>query len=116
MKYKDIASKREREKAIVYEMISLYCRKNHKTNKKDGLCKDCQAVYNYAVERTNKCPFMESKTFCQNCKVHCYKPEMREKIKVIMRFSGPLMIFYHPALAISHLKESIKEKNALNKK
>ncbi len=28
------------------------------------------------------------KTFCANCKVHCYKPEMREKIRAVMRFFG----------------------------
>ena len=37
---------------------------------------------------------METKTFCSNCKVHCYKPEMRKKIRAVMRFSGPRMIFY----------------------
>ena len=31
---------------------------------------------------------MEQKTFCANCKVHCYKPEMREQIRKVMRFSG----------------------------
>lgn len=108
--------KREKEKAVVYEMIALYCRKKHGTKKKGGLCKDCQAIYDYAAMRTDKCPFMETKTFCSNCKVHCYKPEKREKIREIMRFSGPRMLFYHPVLAISHLKEDIKEKQNLKKK
>jgi hypothetical protein len=52
---------------------------------------------------------MESKTFCSNCKVHCYKPEMREKIREVMRFSGPRMIFHHPITAIRHVMESKKE-------
>jgi hypothetical protein len=38
---------------------------------------------------------------------------MREKIREIMRFSGPRMIFYHPIMAIRHLIESKKEKNNL---
>lgn len=25
----------------------------------------------------------KSKTFCSNCKVHCYKPAMRERIKEV---------------------------------
>ena len=29
---------------------------------------------------------MKEKTFCANCKVHCYKPEMREQIRQVMRF------------------------------
>ena len=59
---------------------------------------------------TEKCPFMESKTFCSNCRVHCYCPDMRAKIRMVMRFSGPRMLFYHPVLAIRHLVESTKGK------
>ena len=39
---------------------------------------------------------METKTFCSACKVHCYKPEMREQIRTVMRWSGPLMPFCPP--------------------
>lgn len=53
------------------------------------------------------------KTFCSNCRVHCYKPEMREKIREVMRFSGPRMIWYHPMAAISHVLETKKEKKRL---
>lgn len=101
-------SKREEEKKIVSLMISIYCKKKHRT--KHGLCESCQALADYAAERTNKCPFMETKTFCSNCKVHCYKPEMREQIRQVMRFSGPRMIWHHPVLAVRHVIESRKEK------
>ena len=60
--------------------------------------------------RSDKCPFMETKTFCSNCKVHCYKPVMWEKIREVMRFSGPRMLFSHPVMAVSHVIESKKEK------
>ena len=62
------------------------------------------------LARIHKCPFMETKTFCSACKVHCYKPEMREKIRAVMRFSGPRMLLYHPILAIWHLICSMREK------
>lgn len=107
---KSIETKRAREKTIVSEMIALYCRKNHRTN---GLCPDCAALEEYARQRSDKCPFMETKTFCSNCKVHCYKPEMREKIRVVMRFSGPRMLFYHPVMAVRHLMETKKEKRRM---
>ncbi|MGN1136403.1 MAG: nitrous oxide-stimulated promoter family protein [Oscillospiraceae bacterium] len=105
-----IQDKREREKRIVTEMIRLYCRKNHRTKE---LCAECMALAEYASMRSEKCPFMETKTFCANCKVHCYKPEMREKIRTVMRFSGPRMIFYHPIMAVRHVIESRKEKRSL---
>lgn len=101
---KDVQSKREREKVVVSKMITIYCKKNHSGKK--GLCKECQELEQYARFRSDKCPFMETKTFCSNCKVHCYKPEMREKIRQVMRFSGPRMIFYHPITAIRHVIES----------
>ena len=103
----DIATKREREKDMVSQMISLYCRKNHYTKE---LCPDCAALANYARQRSDKCPFMESKTFCSNCTVHCYRPERREKIRAVMCFSGPRMMFHHPVAAVRHLIETKKEK------
>lgn len=104
-------SKREREKRVVELMITLYCRKNHGGKE---LCPECRELLSYAWSRSDHCPFMETKTFCSNCKVHCYKPAMREKIRKVMRFSGPRMIFYHPILAIRHVYESMKEKKKLN--
>lgn len=108
---KSTADKREREKRMVSEMIALYCRKKHHT--KDGLCPECAELEAYARTRSDKCPFMETKTFCSNCKVHCYKPIMREKIREVMRFSGPRMVFSHLVMAISHVIESKKEKKRL---
>lgn len=108
-----IENKRQREKKIVSQMIVLYCRKKHQ--EKSGLCLKCQELNEYAKMRSDKCPFMETKTFCSNCKVHCYKPEMREQIREVMRFSGPRMILYHPVAAIRHVIESKKEKRKLEK-
>lgn len=65
-----VDEKREREQQVVSKMIDLYCRKKHKT--KGKMCPDCQALKDYAELRISKCPFMETKTFCSNCKVHCY--------------------------------------------
>lgn len=107
-----IEKKRQKEQRVVEEMIRLYCRKKHsKEESQEGqMCPDCQELLDYAKQRSQKCPFMKEKTFCANCKVHCYKPEMREKIRQVMRFSGPRMMLYHPVLAIWHLVCSNKEK------
>ena len=106
-----VEKKRQKEQYVVEEMIRLYCRKNHpKEKRQEGKkCPDCQRLSDYAKQRSQKCPFMEEKTFCANCKVHCYKPEMREQIRQVMRFSGPRMLLYHPFLAIWHLVCSKKE-------
>lgn len=115
-----IEEKRQREKKIVSQMITLYCVKNHgKRKDKDGniiLCSECAELDEYARSRSDKCPFMETKTFCNNCKVHCYSPQMRERIRAVMRFSGPRMITRHPVAVIRHMIESGKEKRRLKSK
>lgn len=113
MSKQKIELRREREKRTVSLMIRIYCKKKHGTRK--GLCPECEALDAYARMRSDKCPFMETKTFCSNCKVHCYKADMREKIRAVMRFSGPRMIFSHPIMAIRHVIESKKEKRRLEK-
>lgn len=99
---KNIEDKREYEKKILGQMISLYCRKNHKSNKA-SLCDDCSQLFDYAKGRIDNCPYITSKSFCSNCASPCYKSPMREKIKSIMRFSGPRMLFVNPVVAIKHL-------------
>ena len=104
----NVDNKREREKVMVSQMIALYCRGSHHTRK--GLCEECAKLEKYARMRSDKCPFMETKTFCSDCKVHCYQPQMREQIRQVMRYSGPRMLFHHPVMAIRHLIERHKEK------
>lgn len=98
----DKSSKTVREKQIVEEMITIYCRKRHK-NKSKSLCPQCQALADYARERTDHCPYMAEKSFCSQCKTHCYRSDMREQIRQVMRFAGPRMIFHRPIAALRHL-------------
>lgn len=97
----DVERKKQREIEIVRLMIALYCRKKHQT--RGSLCEMCKALEYYASEQIQKCPFAETKTFCSQCKVHCYRPDMRERIREIMRFSGPRLILYHPVMVIRHM-------------
>ena len=118
MKKKDsekIRKKREKEQQVATEMIALYCRKKHGTRCKGKLCSDCRELCTYACARSEHCPFMDEKTFCVNCRVHCYKPGMLERIREVMCFSGPRMLFYHPGMALWHLIYSKQEKCRINK-
>mgnify|MGYP006380488625 FL=1 len=101
--------KREQEKYVVAEMIRIYCKGNHKIHK--PLCPSCIELLKYCEARVNRCPMMETKTFCSACKVHCYKPQMREEIKKVMRYAGPKMITVHPILAIKHMIIMLKKRN-----
>lgn len=102
-----IEHKRQLEIRTVNKMIEIYCHKKHHT-KGHNLCKECQDLANYATSRTLHCPFMETKSFCSQCKVHCYAPIYKTKIKEVMKFSGPYMMLYHPILAIKHLYYTLK--------
>ncbi|WP_289690827.1 nitrous oxide-stimulated promoter family protein [uncultured Duncaniella sp.] len=90
----------EYEIRIVREMIRLYCRL--KEGNRDT-CPGCENLARYAESRLRHCPFSDSKGSCRKCRIHCYRPDMKEKIKTVMRFSGPRMLFYHPIMAIRHL-------------
>ena len=104
--------KRLREQRTVDEMIRLYCRKKHGT-RGGGLCPACGRLRDYSWKKSEKCPFMEQKTFCSNCKVQCYQPERREEIRQVMRYAGPNMLLYHPGMSISHMVSSRREKRRL---
>lgn len=94
------------EKKTVKIMIELYCVKKHGT--KEGLCEECEELLVYAGKRVDSCKFQDNKGTCGKCKVPCYKPEMREKIKAVMKFSGPRMLYTHPLLACRHLVQGLK--------
>lgn len=88
------------EKQVVETMIRLYCQKEHHSPQ---FCTSCESLLSYAADRIDHCPEGVHKPFCSRCTVHCYKPEMREHIRRVMRFSGPRMLLYHPLVAILHM-------------
>ncbi len=88
------------EKEIIEKMILLYCKHNHGNGK--GLCSDCRELLAYARKRLDMCKFGEDKTSCGRCSVHCYKPDMRERVRKVMRYVGPRMFLHHPLDAIRH--------------
>lgn len=89
-----------REGKTVAVMIDLYCRSHHRV---DTPCPECLELLVYAKGRLEICPFQEGKTTCAKCSVHCFKPAMREKIRTVMRYSGPRMLRRHPIMAVRHL-------------
>ena len=100
--------KQLQEYKIIKQMVRVYCEKNHHT--KDYLCEDCQKLVEYSQLRIINCPHKENKKFCSGCKTHCYKKEMKQKIKTVMKFSGPRMILYNPLIVIKHMFFTLKNK------
>jgi len=104
----------KREKITIETMIHFYCQNKHETD--GALCFECAELYEYAKTRLDKCPFKEKKSTCGKCLVHCYQPPMREKVKKIMKYSGPRMLLHHPILAIHHVIDGRKKPEKLTKK
>ena len=110
MNFKKIQKKRQGEIQLVSKMIELYCRGKHQRLYNKKLCHECQGLMDYARLRIEHCPFIESKTFCNTCKVHCSANQMRQKIKEVMRYSGPRMVFSHPIVCIRHAFSTLSQK------
>ncbi len=123
----EVEEKRTSDLAIVLRMIEIYCRGQHKSVRKDigktghlesfdqiktGLCPECAELARYVQHKVAICPVIEEKTFCSSCKVHCYAPEQRERIRVVMRYAGPRMMLYDPPNAVRHLADTLAAKRA----
>jgi hypothetical protein len=91
----------EKESKIVAAMIGLYCRKKHGTQN-GSLCEQCRDLLQYADARLTHCPYKPDKPPCRECATHCYRPEYRDRIKEVMRFSGPRILLYHPIEWLKH--------------
>jgi hypothetical protein len=70
----------------------------------------------YADRKLDLCPYGPEKPTCSNCPIHCYRTEPRERMREIMRYSGPRMLKNHPYLAIMHIFDGKREPAPLPKK
>lgn len=100
-----LKSRREREKIIVSEMIRMYCAGNHSVNVE--LCNDCQSLATYAENRLLSCLYGEIKPVCKECPVHCYAPQRREQMRLVMNYSGPRMLLKRPVFALVHMIDNL---------
>lgn len=105
-----IEKKRQREKRTISQMVSIYCAGNHADRDRcervdcgEPVCAECKELDEYACLRMQRCFRMGEKVSCEVCPYHCYAPAMREKVRQVMRYAGPRMLFKHPVSAIRHL-------------
>ncbi len=113
-KNKNSKKKIDYEKIVVKMMASYYCKKHHYPEK--NLCCNCEKLVEHAYLKLDKCFFGEDKPVCSECKIHCYSVAMRKRIKDIMRYSGPRMIYIHPIASLKHLMNKMNfNRNKLSK-
>jgi hypothetical protein len=105
----------KREKKTIAYMTEIYCKNHHGTHGGE-LCTECQQFKEYAFTRLDKCPFQDKKSTCGKCLIHCYRPDMKEKVKIVMRYSGPRMLLSHPSLALHHVWDARRKPPQLAKR
>ena len=72
------------------------------------VCADCAELLKYAEKRRAFCP-KHPKPFCSYCDTHCYSPDMRERMRNVMRYAGPRSILHGHAIdGVKHLLEGRK--------
>ncbi len=94
--------KDRREIKTLETMISEYCR-SQLHNPGRNLCCECEELLTYAIGKITRCALGGKKTTCAKCPIHGFNAEQRKKVREVMKYSGPHMIYRHPILAICHL-------------
>ena len=79
---------KDRQQESLTKFVEVYWRRHrHAAEAGSGLCTDCADLLAYASARLARCP-LDPKPRCKDCRVHCYKPEYRQRMREVMRFSG----------------------------
>lgn len=94
-----------RERRTLEAMLEIYCGARDHHTPENRLCGGCAELADYATARLRRCPYGEEKPTCASCPIHCYRPDRRERVKEVMRFSGRRMLLVHPVLALRHLRD-----------
>jgi len=94
-----------REKKTIEAMMGIYCQAHHHSQGK--LCQECGELLHYAFARIEKCPHGDQKPACAKCRIHCYNKAMRDRVRQVMRFSGPRMMLRHPLLTALHYLDQV---------
>lgn len=106
----DCGPRTRREKRTIQAMLTIFCRARH--GRSAGLCAECRELGDYALRRLDCCCFGEEKPTCAACPIHCYKADMRNRVRAVMAFAGPRMLLLHPILAIRHQWHSLWHRHA----
>lgn len=102
-------SQKAKDAELVVRFTEWYCRAKHKNASKSALvsggveagiygaripklCDECAEFARYAERRTELCR-QNPKPFCAFCEIKCYKRDMAQYSRKVMRYSGPRSLF-----------------------
>ena len=114
---------------LLGDFTQIYCDGNHADAEKSALtsegvdlgvygrkvptvCAQCSELLVYSEKRRAFCP-KDPKPFCNYCDTHCYRSDMREYMREVMRYAGPRSMWHGHAIdGVKHLIEGKKHKAA----
>jgi hypothetical protein len=127
-----IAKEARKDTRLLGDFTVIYCKAHHDDRertrlesdgvdlgvygrKAPGVCKECAELLRYAEKRRAFCP-KDPKPFCSYCDTHCYKTDMREYMREVMRYAGPRSMWHgHAVDGVKHLIEGKKHKREMER-
>lgn len=106
---KPVQDRREKERRLLSCMVAYYCRKNH--GNRVRLCPECADVDRFIRQRCH-CPRQEATRLCRSCPAQCGRPELKEKLRRMVRYACPRMLFRHPVTVSRYVAAARREKKA----
>ena len=99
---KQLSRKEKTDIRILARFVAIFCREKHGGEKAAftldvaglegvaagaALCPECARLLRYAIAMRRRCS-LDPKPSCKKCPTPCYRPEHRERVRAVMRFSG----------------------------
>jgi hypothetical protein len=103
-----LSQKEKRDIQVLIRFVHIFCREKHGENSKKPfsplfeeiagliendiqLCESCSELLSYGMRKRFRCPH-NPKPMCKKCHTPCYNRTYRERVREVMRFSGPYLI------------------------
>ena len=99
---KELSRKEKADIRILALFVGVFCRRKHEgkgspftidvtslgeVTKGIELCPECAWLLRYGIAMRRRC-VLDPKPACKKCPAPCYRPEYRETMRAVMRFSG----------------------------
>ena len=114
-----------RDTELAVRFAEWYCKANHRAEERSPLdspaseagvygnsppllCQTCSTFAVYVEKRTGLCPH-DPKPFCAFCDIKCYRQDMAEYSRKVMRHSGPRsLLSRYWCRALQHIAGSLR--------
>jgi hypothetical protein len=107
--YDRLTTKKEKDLRVLADFVEIYCREKHRDATRSAfpirderleslsrgrdltLCQECEKLLNHGIAKLLQCR-QDPKPMCKKCKIQCYAPGYRQKIREVMKFSGLYLV------------------------